>query len=407
MLPFDDRVELAAALAAPVSSGEQPSGDHAHDAGREIAADRAGGTLVGRRDRGSAGPDRAPAPVEFDSRKLQPAGLFVAFAGEQASTGTTSRETAIAAGAAAVLGTRAVPGVPTVVVDDPRAAMGRLARAVVDRLPELTIVGITGSSGKTTTKDLHRPAAGPARPDGRAGRLVQQRARAPYTVLQADADTRFLVAGDGRTRPRAPALPVRDRAAPDRRGDQRRGRPHRRVRLGRGRSPQAKGELVEALPAGRRGGAQRRRPPGTGDGRADHGRVVLVGEADDAHVRAATSSPRRARAGRRTRLDTGGQRRPVSSASAGRHQVGNSLAGGRGGARGRACRLPRWRRRWASCGWCRAEGWMSSTGPTVSPSSTTRTTPTRRRWRRPCTRWPRSVAGRRRIAVLGYHGRAR
>src|SRR5262249_60990299 len=63
---------------------------------------------------------------------------------------------AVAAGGVAVLATRPA-GVPTLVVPDVPAAMAALASAVVARLPGLTIAGITGSAGKTTTKDLAAP----------------------------------------------------------------------------------------------------------------------------------------------------------------------------------------------------------------------------------------------------------
>src|SRR5215213_9999334 len=95
---------------------------------------------------------RVTGTVEFDSRKVGTGGLFVAFAGEQAD-GHDFAPAAAAAGAVAVLGTRPVAELPTIMVADPLAAMARLARAVLDRL-DTTVVAITGSSGKTTTKDL-------------------------------------------------------------------------------------------------------------------------------------------------------------------------------------------------------------------------------------------------------------
>src|SRR5688500_9820765 len=106
-----------------------------------------GGTLVG------GDPDTlVTGPVEVDSRMGSAGGLFAAFAGA-AGDGHEFVPRAVEAGAVAVLGTRPTSA-PTVVVADPLAALGRLARAVVDRLPELVIVGITGSSGKTSTKDM-------------------------------------------------------------------------------------------------------------------------------------------------------------------------------------------------------------------------------------------------------------
>src|SRR5688500_6167326 len=89
------------------------------------------------------------ADVEFDSRKLQPGGLFAAFDGEKAD----GHAFATGSPAAGVLGSRPTE-LPTVVVKDVREAMGALARALLGRLPELTVVGITGSSGKTSTKDM-------------------------------------------------------------------------------------------------------------------------------------------------------------------------------------------------------------------------------------------------------------
>ena len=84
----------------------------------EIAA-AVGGRLVG------ADPAAVvTGPVEFDSREVGPGGLFVAFAGEKVD-GHDFAAAAVAAGAVAVLGTRPVDGVPTVVVDDPLRRDGR------------------------------------------------------------------------------------------------------------------------------------------------------------------------------------------------------------------------------------------------------------------------------------------
>ena len=76
--------------------------------------------------------------------------------------------------------------VPCVVVPDPRRRLGLLARAVLDRLPDCTVIGVTGSSGKTSTKDLIASVLSRVDGDGRAGRLVEQRVGLPLTVLRAD-----------------------------------------------------------------------------------------------------------------------------------------------------------------------------------------------------------------------------
>ena len=94
-------------------------------------------------------------PVVIDGREAGPGSLFAAFVGEH-TDGHEHAPQAAAQGAVAVLGTRAT-GLPTVVVADPQAALQRLAAYVVDdvrRAGGLTVVAVTGSQGKTSTKDL-------------------------------------------------------------------------------------------------------------------------------------------------------------------------------------------------------------------------------------------------------------
>jgi UDP-N-acetylmuramoyl-tripeptide--D-alanyl-D-alanine ligase len=130
--------------------------------------------------------------VEFDSRKVTPGGLFVAFPGEKVD-GHDYAVAAVAAGAVAVLGSRPVEGVPMLVVPDALTAMGRLARAVRDRLSDLTVVGITGSSGKTTTKDLIAQLLSTEAEIVAPAGSFNNELGLPYTVLQATTATRYLV----------------------------------------------------------------------------------------------------------------------------------------------------------------------------------------------------------------------
>ncbi|HET8659611.1 MAG TPA: UDP-N-acetylmuramoyl-tripeptide--D-alanyl-D-alanine ligase [Micromonosporaceae bacterium] len=152
----------------------------------EVAA-AVGGRLAGA-DPGV----RVTGPVEFDSRAVGAGGLFVAFAGANVD-GHDFAPAALAAGAVAVLGTRELPGVPMVLVADPLAGMGRLARAVVDRLPGLTVVGLTGSSGKTTTKDMLAQLLTRLGPTVAPAGSFNNELGHPHTVLRAGRDTRFLV----------------------------------------------------------------------------------------------------------------------------------------------------------------------------------------------------------------------
>ena len=94
----------------------------------------------------------AVGAVVVDSRLVTPGALFVALPGEQVD-GHDHAAAAVATGAVAVLGLRPVPGVPVLVVPDALVALQALAREVFAADQPLTI-GITGSSGKTSTKDL-------------------------------------------------------------------------------------------------------------------------------------------------------------------------------------------------------------------------------------------------------------
>ncbi|MFI1795391.1 UDP-N-acetylmuramoyl-tripeptide--D-alanyl-D-alanine ligase [Streptomyces olivaceoviridis] len=92
-------------------------------------------------------------PAVFDSREAVPGSLFLALKGEH-TDGRAYAEAAVNKGAVAALVTRPV-GVPAIVVDDVLKAMGRLGRFLLhDSLGSTNVVAITGSAGKTSTKDL-------------------------------------------------------------------------------------------------------------------------------------------------------------------------------------------------------------------------------------------------------------
>jgi len=129
--------------------------------------------------------------VVIDSRRVGPGGLFAAVAGER-SDGHDFAAAAVAAGATAVLATRPVP-VPSVLVADVPAALGALARAVVDALPAARIAGLTGSSGKTSTKDLAAQLVERLGPTIAPAGSFNNEFGHPLTVLRADASTRYLV----------------------------------------------------------------------------------------------------------------------------------------------------------------------------------------------------------------------
>jgi UDP-N-acetylmuramoyl-tripeptide--D-alanyl-D-alanine ligase len=108
---------------------------------------------------GESQADAIVTGVSIDSRTVRPGDLFVALAGERAD-GTVFADQAIAAGAAAALVRRGAEGPGRIAVDDPLEALGVLAREVRLR-STASVVGITGSTGKTSTKDILAGLVGP------------------------------------------------------------------------------------------------------------------------------------------------------------------------------------------------------------------------------------------------------
>src|SRR3954463_6899929 len=88
--------------------------------------------------------------VTFDSREVQPGDLFVAMPGT-AHDGHQFVDAAFAAGACGAIVSQPVDG-PHILVDDVFAALQTLGRAARER-SRATIIGITGSVGKTSTKE--------------------------------------------------------------------------------------------------------------------------------------------------------------------------------------------------------------------------------------------------------------
>ncbi len=159
---------------------------------------------------------RVTGTVEFDSRAVGPGGLFLALPGAR-SDGHDFAAAAVEQGAVAVLAARPV-GVPAIVVEPGAlptgeetasvlehdidgsgaavlAALARLAAAVAAKLVDggLTIVGVTGSSGKTSTKDLLAAVLAPlgevVAPPGSFNNELGH----PWTVLRATEATDYLV----------------------------------------------------------------------------------------------------------------------------------------------------------------------------------------------------------------------
>ena len=140
---------------------------------------------------GTATGDATVTGVTIDSRRVAAGDLFVALPGERVD-GHDYVSAAVAAGAVAALVRRPIDGVPCVVVADPADALAKLARWYATTLPA-RVVGITGSQGKTSTKDLVAQVLETAGETVAPVGSFNNELGLPLTVLRADDDTRFLV----------------------------------------------------------------------------------------------------------------------------------------------------------------------------------------------------------------------
>lgn len=126
-----------------------------------------------------------------DSREPSAGGLYVALVGDRVD-GHDFAAAALDAGASAALAARPVP-VPAVVVDDVLDALGRLARHVRGKLRDLTVVGVTGSQGKTSTKDMLAATLRCVGETVATAESLNNEIGLPLTTLRATQSTRYLV----------------------------------------------------------------------------------------------------------------------------------------------------------------------------------------------------------------------
>ncbi|WP_216207850.1 UDP-N-acetylmuramoyl-tripeptide--D-alanyl-D-alanine ligase [Amycolatopsis aidingensis] len=303
--------------------------------------------IVGGRLHHAKGTETVRAGVEFDSRKLADGGLFVALPGERVD-GHSFAAQAVRAGAAGVLAARAVDA-PAVLVPPPAegeaharsvaltgdtdgsgaavlAALGKLARHVVTELSagELTVIGVTGSSGKTSTKDLIAQLLEPLGPTVAPPGSFNNELGHPWTALRADAQTRHLVLelsarGPGHIAQLAAVAPPRIGVVLNV------GSAHVGEFGSREGIARTKGELVEALPPEGLAVLNLDDPLVAAMAGRTRARVVGVGEHPDAQVRAAeVTLDEQARPA--FRLVTPQGEAAVRLPLHGEHQIGNALA---------------------------------------------------------------------------------
>ncbi|MEU1707215.1 UDP-N-acetylmuramoyl-tripeptide--D-alanyl-D-alanine ligase [Streptomyces sp. NPDC005706] len=260
-------------------------------------------------------------PVVRDSREVVPGSLFVAFVGERAD-GHDYARAVVEAGAAAVLASRPV-GVPAIVVEDVQAALGALARHVVRSLGA-TLVALTGSAGKTSTKDLIAQVLRRKAPTVFTPGSLNNEIGLPLTALSATAETRFLVLemgarGIGHIRYLAGLTPPRIGLVLNV------GTAHIGEFGGREQIAQAKGELVEALPEDGAAILNADDPLVRAMASRTKAKVVLFGESAEADVRA--ENVRLTDSGQPAfRLHTPSGASDVTMRLYGEHHVSNALA---------------------------------------------------------------------------------
>jgi UDP-N-acetylmuramoyl-tripeptide--D-alanyl-D-alanine ligase len=263
------------------------------------------------------------APAVLDGRQAEPGGLFVAIAGEHADGHDYAGQAGLA-GAVAVLGSRPTP-LPTVVAVDAQAALQALAAHVVARLRDgLTVAGLTGSRGKTSTKDLLAAVLSSAAPTVATSGSLNNELGVPLTMLRADAATQFLVLEMGARRIGDIAA-LTGLVAPDIAVVTNVGQAHLSHFGSRKAIAKAKGELVQGLA-----------PDGTAILNADDPRVAAMraltdgpvltfGHAEHADVRVtALALDRLARPS--FTLRTAGASAPVALPLVGAHQALNASA---------------------------------------------------------------------------------
>lgn len=263
-------------------------------------------------------------PVVRDSREVEPGSLFVAFVGERVD-GHDFAEAVVAAGAVAVLASRPV-GVPAIVVADVQAALGALARHVVVRLGA-TLVALTGSAGKTSTKDLIAQVLRSKAPTVFTPGSLNNEIGLPLTALSATEETRFLVLEMG-ARGIGHISYLTDLTPPRIGLVLNVGTAHIGEFGGREQIAQAKGELVESLPPAEAGGVavlNADDPLVRAMASRTKARVILFGESGEADVRA--ENVRLTGAGQPAfRLHTPSGCSDVTMRLYGEHHVSNALA---------------------------------------------------------------------------------
>lgn len=128
--------------------------------------------------------------VEYDSRKAGPGGLFLAIPGDKVD-GHDFAAKAHAQGSLATIATRDID-TPAIYVDDAIDALTKLAKHIA-AVSTARIIGVTGSNGKTSTKDLIGQLCADLGPTVATEGNFNNELGHPYTVCRVEPDTEYLV----------------------------------------------------------------------------------------------------------------------------------------------------------------------------------------------------------------------
>lgn len=148
--------------------------------------------------RGKINLEQVPTAILTDSRQVVPGSVFVALKGERFD-GHCFVEEAVAKGAIAVLvSVEALPkfegrGYPLLFVEDTLTALGQIAHAYRRRLQGVKVLAVTGSSGKTTTKELLAFLLAEAGPVLKAEASYNNEVGVPLTLLKGEEFHRYVV----------------------------------------------------------------------------------------------------------------------------------------------------------------------------------------------------------------------
>ncbi|CRH91339.1 UDP-N-acetylmuramoyl-tripeptide--D-alanyl-D-alanine ligase [Chlamydia trachomatis] len=146
--------------------------------------------VVGARNDVTAFPDVALGNIEFDSRKIQVGDIFLPLRGER--DGHDFIDTAFENGAVATLSEVDLGDRPHILVYDCLKSLQKLAKYHLEKMPA-KVIAVTGSNGKTTTKDMIFDILSTTYPTYKTQGNYNNEIGLPYTALHMPEDTEMLV----------------------------------------------------------------------------------------------------------------------------------------------------------------------------------------------------------------------